>query len=65
LDAIGDLYLLGYSLIGEYEAYKSGHALNNASLLELIKRTDCWEMVTFEDENVPAPISYSKPVASG
>jgi len=64
LDAIGDLYLLGYSLIGEYEAYKSGHALNNASLRELIKRTDCWEMVTFEDENVPAPISYSKPIAS-
>ena len=29
LDAIGDLYLLGYSLIGEYQAFKSGHALNN------------------------------------
>ena len=63
LDAIGDLYLLGYSLIGEFKAHKSGHALNNESLRELIARTDAWEMVTFEDE-VKAPISYVMPVAA-
>lgn len=57
LDAIGDLYLLGNSLIGEFKAYKSGHALNNAVLRELISRKDAWEVVTYEDEN--APISYS------
>jgi UDP-3-O-[3-hydroxymyristoyl] N-acetylglucosamine deacetylase len=57
LDAIGDLYLLGYSLIGEFRAYKSGHALNNASLRALIAQPDAWEMVTFEDE-ASAPISY-------
>ncbi len=57
LDAIGDLYLLGNSLIGEFRAYKSGHALNNAVLRELISRKDAWEVVTYEDEN--APISYS------
>lgn len=60
LDAIGDLYLLGASLIGEYRAYKSGHGLNNKSLRELIKREDCWELVTFEEES--APISYIKPL---
>ena len=32
LDAIGDLYLLGHSLIGEYTAFKSGHGLNNRLL---------------------------------
>jgi UDP-3-O-[3-hydroxymyristoyl] N-acetylglucosamine deacetylase len=58
LDAIGDLYLLGYSLIGEYRAHKSGHALNNISLRNLIAQTDAWEMVTFEDE-ATAPISYA------
>ena len=57
LDAIGDLYLLGHSLIGEFRAYKSGHALNNASLRALIAQPDAWEMVTFEDEDA-APISY-------
>jgi UDP-3-O-[3-hydroxymyristoyl] N-acetylglucosamine deacetylase len=57
LDAIGDLYLLGYSLIGEFRAYKSGHALNNASLRALISQPDAWEMVTFEDE-AKAPISF-------
>jgi UDP-3-O-[3-hydroxymyristoyl] N-acetylglucosamine deacetylase len=57
LDAIGDLYLLGNSLIGEFKAHKSGHALNNASLRALIAQPDAWEMVTFEDE-ATAPISY-------
>jgi len=57
LDAIGDLYLLGYSLIGEFRAHKSGHALNNASLRALIADSDAWEMVTFDDPK-DAPISY-------
>ncbi|MEM8490907.1 MAG: UDP-3-O-acyl-N-acetylglucosamine deacetylase [Pseudomonadota bacterium] len=57
LDAIGDLYLLGYSLIGEYQAFKSGHGLNNKSLRALIAQPDAWEMVTFEDADA-APISY-------
>lgn len=60
LDAIGDLYLLGNSLIGEFRAYKSGHALNNASLRQLIAETDAWEVVTFEDVD-SAPISYGMP----
>lgn len=61
LDAIGDLYLLGNSLIGEFKAHKSGHALNNKSLRQLIAQEDAWEVVTFEDEKV-APISYIKPI---
>lgn len=60
LDAIGDLYLLGYSLIGEYRAFKSGHALNNQALRTLIANKDAWEMVTFEDVE-QAPISYQQP----
>lgn len=64
LDAIGDIYLLGHGLIGEYRAHKSGHALNNASLRALIAQPECWEMVTFEDEEA-APISYlTNPVAA-
>jgi UDP-3-O-[3-hydroxymyristoyl] N-acetylglucosamine deacetylase len=61
LDAIGDLYLLGNSLIGEFKAHKSGHALNNKSLRELISQKDAWEMVTFDDES-EAPINYIKPI---
>ncbi len=61
LDAIGDLYLLGNSLIGEFQACKSGHALNNRSLRQLIAEKDAWEVVTFEDE-ADAPISYIKPI---
>ena len=57
LDAIGDLYLLGYSMIGEFRANKSGHALNNVSLRALLAQPDAWEVVTFEDEAV-APISF-------
>ncbi len=62
LDAIGDLYLLGYSLIGAFEAYKSGHALNNALLRELLAQEDAWEIVTFEQDERDAPISYVKPL---
>ncbi|HBD10681.1 MAG TPA: UDP-3-O-[3-hydroxymyristoyl] N-acetylglucosamine deacetylase [Porticoccaceae bacterium] len=65
LDAIGDLYLLGYSLIGAFEAYKSGHALNNALLRKLLASEDAWEVVTFEDEEEQAPISYVRPLLAG
>lgn len=61
LDAIGDLYLLGNSLIGEFKGYKSGHDLNNKLLRKLIKETDAWEVQTYEDAST-APISYMKPV---
>jgi UDP-3-O-[3-hydroxymyristoyl] N-acetylglucosamine deacetylase len=61
LDAIGDLYLLGRSLIGAFSGYKSGHALNNLLLKALMANADAWEQVTFEQEE-SAPISFMKPV---
>jgi UDP-3-O-[3-hydroxymyristoyl] N-acetylglucosamine deacetylase len=62
LDAIGDLYLLGHSLIGEFTGYKSGHALNNRLLRVLLAEAGAWEEVTFEG-GAPAPISYVDAVA--
>jgi UDP-3-O-[3-hydroxymyristoyl] N-acetylglucosamine deacetylase len=63
LDAFGDLYLLGHSLIGSFRGHKSGHALNNRLLRTLIADTQAWEEVTFEDTE-PAPISYGpRPLA--
>ena len=59
LDAVGDLYLLGHCLIGEFRAYKSGHALNNALVRALIAQPDAWEMVTFDASN-PAPVAYAQ-----
>ncbi len=57
LDAIGDLYLLGHQLIGEFSAHKSGHALNNQLLRALIDQEDAWEMVSYDDP-AQAPISF-------
>ena len=57
LDAIGDLYLLGHSLIGEFSGFKSGHGLNNRLLRALIADVSAWEEVTFRDRS-EAPISY-------
>jgi UDP-3-O-[3-hydroxymyristoyl] N-acetylglucosamine deacetylase len=55
LDAIGDLYLLGHPLIGSFTGFKSGHALNNALLRELLKNAHAWEFATFENtEELPA-----------
>lgn len=64
LDAIGDLYLLGHSLVGEFQGFKSGHALNNQLLHALKAQPDAWEEVIFEDEET-APISYMKPILVG
>ena len=61
LDAIGDLYLLGHSLIGSFSGHKSGHALNNKLLKALVAEQSAWEMVTFEDQ-VDVPIIYMQPV---
>lgn len=61
LDAIGDLYLLGNSLIGEFRAHKSGHALNNTLLRALMAQQDAWEVVTFEDTE-KSPITFASPV---
>jgi UDP-3-O-[3-hydroxymyristoyl] N-acetylglucosamine deacetylase len=63
LDAIGDLYLLGHSLIGEFTGYKSGHGLNNRLLRALLNDKDAWEMVTFDDEE-NAPISFMRSAES-
>jgi UDP-3-O-[3-hydroxymyristoyl] N-acetylglucosamine deacetylase len=56
LDVVGDLYLLGGSLIGEYEGYRTGHALNDMLLNALLKDKDAFEVKTFEMDN--APISF-------
>ena len=63
LDVIGDLYLLGYSLIGSYQGYKSGHDLNNRLLRKLIVTDDAWEIVNFKDEAAP-PLSFMQPLAA-
>jgi UDP-3-O-[3-hydroxymyristoyl] N-acetylglucosamine deacetylase len=64
LDAIGDLYLLGHSLIGSFTAYKSGHGLNNTLLRKLLADRTAWEEVTFSDYSA-APIAYMKPAHVG
>ena len=61
LDAIGDLYLLGHSLIGSFKGYKSGHELNNRLLKKLLATRSAWELVSYEDEN-KVPISFMQPV---
>jgi len=64
LDSIGDLYLLGHSLIGSFCGHKSGHALNNQLLRALLAEEGAWEEVTFEDAST-APISFAQPVHAG
>ena len=58
LDAIGDLYLLGKPLLAAYSAFRSGHALNNKLLRELLARPDAYEIVIFDDENL-APKGFA------
>ncbi len=64
LDAIGDLYLLGASLLGEFTGFKSGHGLNNALLRALVADRSSWEEVTFETGRRAAPVSFSSALAA-
>lgn len=61
LDAVGDLYLLGHSLVGAFTGYKSGHALNNILLCELLENESAWEDVVYDDAE-SAPISFLQPL---
>ena len=63
LDAIGDLYLLGHSLIGHFDGHKSGHKLNNRLLKALVADRSAWEIATFDDQ-VDVPIIYMQPVTA-
>ncbi|RZA33230.1 MAG: UDP-3-O-acyl-N-acetylglucosamine deacetylase [Lysobacteraceae bacterium] len=58
LDAIGDLYLAGHAILGAYEGYKSGHALNNKLVRALMAERSAWEEVSFPIEAQPAPVTY-------
>jgi len=60
LDAIGDLYMAGYSILGEFKAFKTGHALNNQLLCAVLAEQENWEFVTF-DKPAQMPISYLAP----
>ncbi len=59
LDAMGDLYVVGKPLLAAYSAFRSGHALNNKLLRELMAQPDAWEIVTFEDETL-APRGFAE-----
>jgi UDP-3-O-[3-hydroxymyristoyl] N-acetylglucosamine deacetylase len=50
LDAMGDLYVVGRPLLASYSAFRSGHAMNNKLLRELLAHSDAYEIVTFDDE---------------
>ena len=63
LDAIGDLYLLGYSLIGSFGGFKSGHSLNNRLLRALRADRGAYSIVTYDDP-ADLPIIYGRPVTA-
>ena len=60
LDAVGDLYMCGHSILGELSAYKSGHALNNQLLRAVLADQEAWEWATIEDEK-EAPVAFMQP----
>lgn len=62
LDAVGDLYLGGHSIVGELRAYKTGHGLNNKLLNAVLSDASAWRFETYSE--VDSPIQYINPVMS-
>ncbi|WOT04970.1 UDP-3-O-acyl-N-acetylglucosamine deacetylase [Shewanella youngdeokensis] len=63
LDAFGDLYVAGHAIVGEFCAFKTGHALNNQLVRAMLAQQDAWEIVSFEEE-ADAPVSFSVPAGA-
>jgi UDP-3-O-[3-hydroxymyristoyl] N-acetylglucosamine deacetylase len=57
LDAIGDMHVANHQIIGAFEGYKSGHAINNKLLRKLFNNPDAWEFITFDNEE-QVPTSF-------
>lgn len=64
LDAVGDLYLAGHAIIGAYEGFKSGHALNNRLVRALLADVSAWEEISFADPEMAPPLLYSPATAT-
>jgi UDP-3-O-[3-hydroxymyristoyl] N-acetylglucosamine deacetylase len=60
LDAMGDLFLVGKPMLAAYSAFRSGHALNNKLLRQLLSQPGAFDIVTFEDEKL-APVGFAQP----
>ncbi len=60
LDAIGDLYMAGHAIVGEFRAFKSGHGLNNELLRAVLADQEAWEWATFEEE-AGSPVAFAEP----
>ena len=57
LDAVGDLFMCGYNILGDFSAYKSGHGLNNKLLRAVLADQNAWEFISFDEQEV-VPSSY-------
>lgn len=62
LDAFGDLYVSGHAILGEFCAYKTGHALNNQLVRAVLAQADAWELVSFDNET-EVPVRFAAPGA--
>lgn len=60
LDAVGDLYVLGHPIIGEFVGYKAGHMMNNMLIRELVKDPTAYELVTYEEAET-SPVTFTVP----
>ena len=63
LDAFGDLYVAGHAIVGEFSAFKTGHALNNKLIRSLLAHQEAWELVSYEQE-ADVPVQFMKPNAA-
>ncbi len=54
----GDLYLLGFNLIGYFKGYKAGHSLNNKLIRKLLTHKDAWEFITYGERKTSACLPF-------
>lgn len=55
LDCIGDLYMVGYPILGKFNGQLTGHGLNNKLLREIFSNENNWQYVTLPEDSATVP----------
>lgn len=64
LDAIGDLSLVGYPILGHVRAYKAGHDINHRLVEKILANPHCWQLIEFSEEDLMEALQVPLPAFS-
>ena len=56
LDCIGDLFLMGYRVVGKVKSIQGGHKLTNELLRKVLSNKENFSLIEIKDKNIPSEL---------